>query len=95
MILPLEQFHRLLQSQNLPESWLSGIVDREGAFVARLPSEPGTPGSLASQEFRDAARRPPKSTVTHTSITGKKIVSAYAPVSGGWTVGVAAGANEV
>jgi PAS domain S-box-containing protein len=95
IMLPLEQFHRLLQSENLPESWLSGIVDREGTFVARLPGEPGIPGRLASQQFRDAARRAPKSTVTHTSITGKKVVSAYAPVFGGWTVGVAAGANEV
>jgi PAS domain S-box-containing protein len=95
MILPLEQFRRLLQRQNLPESWISGIVDREGAFIARLPSEPGAPGTLASQEFRDATRHPPKSIVTHTSITGQKVVSAYAPTSGGWTVGVAARASEL
>src|SRR5271163_4788353 len=30
MILPLEQFHRLLQRQNFPSGWLLGIVDREG-----------------------------------------------------------------
>jgi PAS domain S-box-containing protein len=95
MILSLEQFHRLLQRQNFPANWLSGIVDREGAFVARLPSEPGTPGTLASQEFRDATLRPPASTVTHTSVSGQRVVSAYAPASGGWTVGVAAGASEL
>jgi PAS domain S-box-containing protein len=95
MILSLEQFHRLLQGQNLPASWLSGIVDRRGAFVARLPSQPGILGTTASQEFRDAARSLPKSIVTHTSINGQKIVSAYAPVVGGWTVGVAAGESEL
>jgi PAS domain S-box-containing protein len=95
MVFALEQFQRLLERQKLPESWLSGIVDREGAFVARLPSDPGVAGTLASQEFRDATRRPPKSIVTHTSISGQKVVSAYAPVSGGWTVGVAAGASEL
>ena len=94
MILSLEQFRRLLQRQNLPATWLSGIVDRQGAFVARLPSKPGIAGTLASQEFRDATRRPPSSTVSHTSIFGEKIVSAYAPTTGGWTVGVAAGATE-
>ena len=95
MILSLEQFHRLLQRQNLPANWLAGIVDHQGAFVARLPGKPGIAGTLASQEFRDATRRPPSSTVTHNSVSGQKIVSAYAPAGGGWTVGVAAGANEL
>ena len=53
------------------------------------------PGTLASPEFRDAAQRLPQSTVTHTSVSGQKIVSAYAPVSGGWTVGVAADRNAL
>jgi PAS domain S-box-containing protein len=95
MILSLEQFRRLLEKQNLPSTWLSGIVDRRGAFVARLPNGPGGPGTLASQEFRDATRRLPDSTVAHTSLTGQKVVSAYAPAAGGWTVGVAAGAGEL
>ena len=92
MLLPLKQFRDLIQRQDFPPKWLSGIVDRKGAFVARIPSE-GSPGTLASPEFREAARRPPESTVTHDSIDGQKIVSAYAPVIGGWTVGVAAGAG--
>jgi PAS domain S-box-containing protein len=95
MILSLGQFRDLLQRQAFPAGWLSGIVDRNGAFVARLPSEPGRPGTLASREFRDATQRPPESTVTHTSIGGQRIVSAYAPASGGWTVGVATDPNEL
>ena len=93
MLLSLKQFRDLMQRQNFPPNWLSGIVDRKGAFVARIPSEPGPPGTLASPEFRDAARRLPESTITHDSIGGQKIVSAYAPVDGGWTVGVAADAS--
>jgi PAS domain S-box-containing protein len=92
MLLSLRQFRDLMQRQNLPPNWLSGIVDRKGAFVARIPSEPG-PGTLASAEFRDAARSLPVSTVTYNSIGGQKVVSAYAPVEGGWTVGVAADAR--
>jgi PAS domain S-box-containing protein len=93
MLLSLKQFRDLMQRQNFPSNWLSGIVDRKGAFVARIPSEPGRPGTLASAEFRDATRSLPGSTVTHNSIGGQKVVSAYAPVEGGWIVGVAADAR--
>jgi PAS domain S-box-containing protein len=90
MLLSLKQFRDLIQRQNFPPDWLSGIVDRKGAFVARIPSEPGSSGTSASAEFRDAARSASRSTVTHSSVDGQKVVSAYAPVEGGWTVGVAA-----
>jgi PAS domain S-box-containing protein len=93
MFLSLEKFRDLMQRQNFPPNWLSGIVDRKGAFVARIPSDPGRPGTMASAEFRDAARSLPESTVTHNTIGGQKVVSAYAPVEGGWTVGVAADAR--
>ena len=82
-----------MQRQNFPPNWLSGIVDRDGAFVARVPVGSSRPGMLASAEFRDATRNLPASTVTHNAIGGQKVVSAYAPVEGGWTVGVAADAR--
>ena len=90
MLLSLKKFRDLIQHQSFPSNWLSGIVDRNGAFVARIPVGSGRPGTLASAEFRDATRNLPASTVTHNSIGGQKVVSAYAPVEGGWTVGVAA-----
>ena len=93
MLLPLKRFRDLIRRQNFPSDWLSGIVDRHGAFVARIPVGSSRPGMLASAEFRDATRQLPESTVTHTSIGGQKVVSAYAPVEGGWTVGVAANAR--
>jgi PAS domain S-box-containing protein len=93
MLLSLKTFGDLMQRQNFPANSLSGIVDRNGAFVARMPVGSGRPGTLASAEFRDATRNLPASTVTHNSIGGQKVVSAYAPVEGGWTVGVAADAR--
>jgi PAS domain S-box-containing protein len=93
MLLSLKQFHDLMQRQNFPSNWLSAIVDSKGGFVARIPSEPGRSGEVAGPEFRDATLRLPESTVLHSSISGQKIVSAYAPVAGGWTVGVAADAS--
>jgi PAS domain S-box-containing protein len=93
MLLSLKQFRDLMRRQNFPSNWLSGIVDRKGAFVARIPSDSGPPGTLASPEFRNAARSAPASTVTHNSVDGRKVISAYAPVEGGWTVGLAANAR--
>ena len=93
MLLPLKPFRDLIQRQNFPPNRLSGIVDRQGAFVARIPVGSSRPGMLASVEFRDATRNLPASTVTHNAIGGQKVVSAYAPVEGGWTVGVAADAG--
>jgi PAS domain S-box-containing protein len=93
MLLSLKTFGDLMQRQNFPPNRLSGIVDREGAFVARFPVGSGRPGTLASVEFRDATRSLPDSTVTHNTIGGQRVVSAYAPVEGGWTVGVAADAR--
>ena len=93
MLLSLKTFRDLMQRQNFPPNRLSGIVDGQGAFVARIPVGSSRPGMLASAEFRDATRNLPASTVTHNSIGGQKVVSAYAPVEGGWTVGVAADAR--
>ena len=93
MLLSLKTFGDLMQRQNFPPNRLSGIVDRQGAFVARFPVGSGRPGTLASVEFRDATRSLPDSTVTHNTIGGQRVVSAYAPVEGGWTVGVAADAR--
>ncbi len=38
MLLSLKQFRDLMRRQNFPPNWLSGIVDRKGVFVARIPS---------------------------------------------------------
>jgi PAS domain S-box-containing protein len=48
---------------------------------------------MASGEFREATRNLPETTVARDSLNGQKIVSAYAPVEGGWTVAVGADAR--
>src|SRR3984957_7734866 len=40
MVLSLKTFRDLIQRQNFPSDRLSGIVDRNGAFVARIPVGP-------------------------------------------------------
>jgi PAS domain S-box-containing protein len=92
MLLSRKHFRELPQRQNVPPNWLPGIVDRKGALVARISGEPERPRTSASTEFRDATRSLPASTVAHNSIDGQTVVSADAPMEGGWTVGLAAGA---
>ena len=58
-------------------------------------ANPGRPGRWPARSLATRRAVCPNSTVTHTSISGQKIISAYAPAGGGWTVGVAAGASEL
>jgi two-component sensor histidine kinase len=90
LILPADQFASLLHRQNYPQGWLAGVIDRNGMFIARLPVQAGTPGSRASAEFVNASHSASDLVVSHRSIDGERIVSAYAPTPYGWTVGVAA-----
>ena len=49
MLLSLKKFRDLIQRQNFPANRLSGIVDRHGAFVARIPSGLRTPGDVGER----------------------------------------------
>jgi PAS domain S-box-containing protein len=93
LVLPSRQFQDLLVAQKLPGGWLSGVVDRNGNFIARIPEGPALAGRPASQEFR-LARRTPNVIVSHRSIEGVSVLSAYAPLPDGWTVGVAAASDR-
>jgi PAS domain S-box-containing protein len=94
LVLSLNQFDGLLQNQKLPAGWLSGIVDRNGAFVARFPPESELAGMPASPEFRSAAKQAPTDIVAHNSTQGRQILSAYVAIPNGWTAGIAAGVNS-
>ena len=66
MLLPLKKFRDLIQRQNFPSDWLSGIVDRQGAFVARLPVGSGAPGRWRARSFamrRETCLHPPSLTI--------------------------------
>jgi signal transduction histidine kinase len=53
-------FIRLLEAHNLPETWLSGIVDQHGRFLARVPDNEKRVGELASEGWRAAIRAAPE-----------------------------------
>jgi PAS domain S-box-containing protein len=94
LVLSLEPFTKLLEREKYPDGWYSGIVDQSGDFVARLPRGSALPGTPASESFRQAAHRLSDKVSSHLTVDGKQVLSAYMPISDGWTVGVAASADR-
>jgi PAS domain S-box-containing protein len=84
-----QRFSALLQGQQYPPGWIAAIVDRNGKFIARAPAGGARVGDLAAQPFRASMQRIPASVIDSVSLEGDRVVSAYTPVSSGWTVSVA------
>jgi PAS domain S-box-containing protein len=84
------RFQAMLREQHSPPDWLTGIVDRNGDFIARFPDDDGTKvGQPASEGWRRAMRQSPQGIAEHASLEGNLIDDAYARSVHGWTVGVA------
>ena len=49
LTLRVGDFSQLLSAHHCPSTWLSGIVDRHGRFLARVPDNEKRAGQLASQ----------------------------------------------
>ncbi|HET7883805.1 MAG TPA: ATP-binding protein [Acetobacteraceae bacterium] len=54
-----DDFIRLLRANDLPDTWISGIVDRTGRFLARVPDNDKRVGQLASEGWREAIHMSP------------------------------------
>ncbi|MDB5811898.1 MAG: hybrid sensor histidine kinase/response regulator [Betaproteobacteria bacterium] len=89
-----ESFGRLIEAQNLPASWVNGIVDENGRFVARLPYRP--PGELGSAAFRAATAHSTEGWYRGLTVDGKDSYTAYKTSEfTHWSAGFAIPAAEV
>ncbi|HEY0336336.1 MAG TPA: hypothetical protein VGC70_03275, partial [Burkholderiales bacterium] len=87
-------FGRLIRAQNLPPSWVSGLVDVSGHFIARVP--PRAPDQAASTDFLAAIRRSSEGWYRGLTVEGKDTFTAHkASELSNWTVGLAIPALEV
>lgn len=87
-------FEDLLRQQRLPEGWISGIVDSNGRFVARLPPRPA--GDLASAAFRAAVLQSPEGWSRGLTIEGRDVFSAHEVSQfSRWSIGLAIPADIV
>ena len=54
-VLAPDAFQQLLVAQNLPPNWVSGVVDRQGRLIARVPST--KPGTMAGAGYLDQVKK--------------------------------------
>ena len=89
-----DSFEELITRQRLPDGWISGIVDRAGRFVARIPARPA--GDLASEAFREAMFRAPEGWYRGLTVDGKDTYTAHVRSDySGWSIGLAIPADIV
>jgi signal transduction histidine kinase/ActR/RegA family two-component response regulator len=83
-----EQFQRLIEAQNLPPGWVSGLVDGSGHFIARVPYR--SPDALASDEFLAAVVHSPEGWYRGLTVEGLDTFTAHQTSAlSGWSVGLA------
>ena len=89
-----EAFERLMHEQQLPSSWVSGLVDRRGRFIARVPARPV--GSMASEVFLEHALGSDEGWYRGLTVESRDTFTAHARSAfTGWMIGFALPADVV
>jgi signal transduction histidine kinase/ActR/RegA family two-component response regulator len=87
-IVGTDPFQRLIGAQNLPDGWVSGLVDESGHYVARVPFRP--PTAVAGKEFLAAVARSPEGWYRGATAEGLDSFSAHKTSAlSGWSIGLA------
>jgi signal transduction histidine kinase len=83
-----QQFLPFLSADDIPRSWLVGIMDGQGRYIARVPQRGAQVGQLASQGWRAIKDR--TGLFEFPSLEGEALIHANIhPSIGSWTIGVA------
>jgi PAS domain S-box-containing protein len=91
-----KSFLAILRAQQVPEGWLSGIIDRNGNFVARSRDHDKLVGTPASAGWRNASRQAKEGQFDNLSIEGVSLHSSFINSAlSGWSVSLAATQNVV
>jgi signal transduction histidine kinase/CheY-like chemotaxis protein len=81
-------FQPLIEQQRLPAGWVSGLVDADGKFVARVPAKPV--GSPASADYLAAVKAAPEGWYRGETVEGLDTYTAHVRSDlSGWSVGFA------
>ena len=87
-------FDALIQQQNLPEGWISGLVDAQDRFVARVPPRPL--GTLAGDAYRAQVATSSEGWFRGPTVEGRDTFTAFARSGySSWSVGFAVPAEVV
>ena len=89
-----EAFEALIIRQNVPNGWISGLVDAQDRFIARVPPRPV--GTLAGAAYRAQVAAANEGWFRAASVDGFDTFSAFVRSSySGWSTGFAIPANVV
>lgn len=89
-----DSFQDIIRQQRLPDGWISGIVDANGKFVARIPSRPA--GQPASPDFRAAVARASEGFYRGLTAEGRDTFTAHESSQfSHWSIGLAIPADIV
>jgi two-component sensor histidine kinase len=87
MVIDTAAFRDLLARQNQPATWLTGIADRRGNFVARLPHHDANVGQPASAGWRAVMDR--SGIERFAALDGEMVLNANEiSALSGWRVGI-------
>jgi signal transduction histidine kinase/ActR/RegA family two-component response regulator len=83
-----QAFQELLAQQELPRQWVSGLVDRQGRLIARVPPKP--PGSMASRDYLEQVRDVSEGWYRGRTLEGNDTYTAFLKSElSGWSIGFA------
>src|SRR5437763_15364414 len=84
----LRTIYRLFEAQGVPSGWVSGLVDANGNFIARVPPRPR--GSRASEPFLAAVKSADEGWYRGKTVDGLDTYTAFTVSrQTGWSVGFA------
>jgi signal transduction histidine kinase/ActR/RegA family two-component response regulator len=87
-VLQPESFDQLFEAQGIPTGWVSGLVDANGNFIARIPARPR--GSRAGEPFLAAVRSGEEGWYRGMTVDGVDTYTAFTVSrQTGWSVGFA------
>lgn len=89
-------FLNILQRQQLPEGWLSGVIDRNGNLVARSRDHQQRVGTPASPAWRNIARERAEGQFENHTLDGELVYSVFVNSAlSGWSTSIAASQDVV
>ena len=87
-VMATRQFEEMIRAQNLPEGWVSGLVDASMHFIARVP--PRSPTDSATPGFREAVANAPEGWYRGTTVEGRDTFTAHTTSRfSRWSLGLA------
>lgn len=95
-VFAIEFFNNTVFQPNTPSNWVIAIIGRDGRFIARNLNAQERVGKPASADLMKAAGAQDHGLIRHDTLDGTDAYNAFTHSAiSGWTIGVAAPANNI